>query len=218
MFARGIGIGTRGMALFTTSSRNIIACSVAKSFAQPMSRHLLPIAVADASKIAFSKLHTTRANLSPDTTTTTTTTTTATTTTTTIPSPSAPILDATTKESLSRLRSQLRYYAVVDIVGRPYLITKNDMVIVNRLRDVSIGDVLELNRVRELGSADYLVKGAPYVSEQFYTIKATVIEHTKSKMIQIVKKKRRKGYRRTLTHKQTHTILRISEVEINKLD
>lgn len=206
-----------------------------------MSRHLLPTAVAGTCiifnvpsndwqkvliiygfyvasligtlKIAISKLHTTRANLSPDGTQLATTT-----TTTTTSSPPAPIFDATTKESLSRLRSQLRYYAVVEIVGRPYLITKNDKVIVNRLRDVSIGDVLELNRVRELGSADYLIKGAPYVSEQFYTIKATVMEHTKSKMIQIVKKKRRKGYRRTLTHKQMHTILRISEVEINKLD
>ncbi|RUP29054.1 hypothetical protein BC936DRAFT_138698, partial [Jimgerdemannia flammicorona] len=49
-------------------------------------------------------------------------------------------LDATTKVAVSLLRSQLRYYAIVEIMGRPHLITKNDLVIVNRLLDVEVGD------------------------------------------------------------------------------
>ncbi|KAF7721520.1 hypothetical protein EC973_004518 [Apophysomyces ossiformis] len=126
--------------------------------------------------------------------------------------------DATTKESLSKLREQLRYYAIAEIAGRPFLITKNDKVVVNRLRDVKVGDVLRLDRVRELGSKDYTIKGSPYVNEAFYDIAATVIEQTKSKLVRIVKKKRRKNYKRTIEHKQTHTVLRISKVDVNKLD
>jgi len=118
---------------------------------------------------------------------------------------------------VSSIRSQLRYYAVAEIVGRPYLITKNDLVIVNRLNDVELGDILSLDKVRELGSKDYTLKGSPYLNEAFYTIHATVIEHPKSKMIEIIKKKRRKNYQRRLTHKQTHTVLRISELDVNDL-
>lgn len=119
-----------------------------------------------------------------------------------------------TATSVQKLREQLRYYAVAEIAGRPFLITKNDKVIVNRLNDVKIGDVIKLDKVRELGSKDYTLKGSPYVPENVFDINATVIEHTKSKLIQIVKKKRRKNYKRTIEHKQTHTVLRISNVDV----
>ncbi|KAI9249937.1 ribosomal protein L21-like protein [Helicostylum pulchrum] len=119
-----------------------------------------------------------------------------------------------TVTSVQKLREQLRYYAVAEIAGRPFLITKNDKVIVNRLNDVKIGDVIKLDKVRELGSKDYTLKGSPYVPENVFDINATVIEHTKSKLIQIVKKKRRKNYKRTIEHKQTHTVLRISNVDV----
>ncbi|EIE85538.1 hypothetical protein RO3G_10248 [Rhizopus delemar RA 99-880] len=81
---------------------------------------------------------------------------------------------------IQKLREQLRYYAVADIAGRPFLITKNDKVIVNRLKDVKVGDVLKLDKVRELGSKDYTLKGTPYVPEHIFDINATVIEHTKN--------------------------------------
>lgn len=116
--------------------------------------------------------------------------------------------------SVQKLREQLRYYAVAEIAGRPFLITKNDKVIVNRLNDVKVGDIIKLDKVRELGSKDYTLKGSPYVPENVFDINATVIEHTKSKLIQIVKKKRRKNYKRTIEHKQTHTVLRISNVDV----
>ncbi|KAG2214061.1 hypothetical protein INT46_004976 [Mucor plumbeus] len=119
-----------------------------------------------------------------------------------------------TSATVQKLRDQLRYYAVAEIAGRPFLITKNDKVIVNRLKDVKVGDVLKLDKVRELGSKDYTLKGSPYVPETVFSINATVIEHTKSKLIQIVKKKRRKNYKRTIEHKQTHTVLRISDVDV----
>lgn len=124
--------------------------------------------------------------------------------------------DATSSQGLlTKLRDQLRYYAITEIAGRPLLVTKNDKVIVHRLKDVNVGDVIKLDRVRELGSKDYTIKGSPFVDEKYYNITATVIEHTKSKLIRIVKKKRRKNYKRTIEHKQTHTVLRINNLDIN---
>lgn len=68
------------------------------------------------------------------------------------------------------------------------------------MKDVKVGDVLKLDKVRELGSKDYSLKGTPYVPEHIFDINATVIEHTKSKLIRIVKKKRRKNYKRTIVY------------------
>ncbi|CAG8726286.1 5489_t:CDS:2, partial [Cetraspora pellucida] len=84
-----------------------------------------------------------------------------------------------TKEAVNKLRDQLRFYAVVDIRSQTFLVTKNDIVIAHRLRDVNVGDELRLNRVLELGSEDYTIKGQPFVSEAFYNIKATVLEQPK---------------------------------------
>ncbi|ORX94809.1 hypothetical protein K493DRAFT_315326 [Basidiobolus meristosporus CBS 931.73] len=122
-----------------------------------------------------------------------------------------------TIQAVNALREQLRYYAIAEIAGRPFLVTKNDVVVVDHMKEVQLGDVLKLNRIRELGSKDYTIQGKPYVSQDFYSIRATVIEQPKGKQIEIIKKKRRKGYQRRLTHRQPYTVLRISEVEVNKL-
>ncbi|CAG8555466.1 5943_t:CDS:1 [Diversispora eburnea] len=136
--------------------------------------------------------------------------------------PSLPIIpnsfSTETKEAVNRLRDQMRYYAVVEIRSQRFLITKNDLVITHRLRDVNVGDELRLNRVLELGSKDFTIKGQPLVLEAFYNIKATVIEQPKGPLITIIKKKRRNRHKKHVTHKQTYTVLRISEVEVNKLE
>ncbi|CAG8484075.1 9398_t:CDS:2 [Ambispora leptoticha] len=126
-------------------------------------------------------------------------------------------LSATTKSLVTRLRDQLRYYAEVEICGRRFLVTKNDQVITNRLRDVKVGDEIKLNRVIELGSKDFTIKGNPYVAEQFYSIKATVLEQPLGPFVVKLKKKPHNRHVKHVTHKQPYTVLRISEVEVNKL-
>ncbi|OZJ04665.1 hypothetical protein BZG36_02885 [Bifiguratus adelaidae] len=121
---------------------------------------------------------------------------------------------STLADSLQKLRSQPNYFCVVDIVGRPFLVTKNDLVILPRLADVKLGDILDLHQVREIGSKDYSLKGGPYVDKTLVDVKAVVVEQPKSEMIEIFKKKRRKGYQRTIRHKQTHTVLRITHVGV----
>ncbi|KAF9164750.1 hypothetical protein DFQ26_001096 [Actinomortierella ambigua] len=117
-------------------------------------------------------------------------------------------------DSISLLRDQLRYYAVAEIKNRPYLITKNDIIVLDRLKDVKLGDVIELNQIRELGSKDYAIQGQPYVSSDYFTIKATVIEQPKGKMVETFKKKRRKHFQRRYHFKPMHTLLRVSELEV----
>ncbi|KAF9319819.1 hypothetical protein BG006_002916 [Podila minutissima] len=115
---------------------------------------------------------------------------------------------------INLLRNQLRYYAVAEIKNRPYLITKNDIIVLDRLKDVKLGDVIELNQIKELGSKDYSIQGQPYVSPEYFSIKATVIEQPKGKMIETFKKKRRKHFQRRYQFKPLHTLLRVSELEV----
>lgn len=44
--------------------------------------------------------------------------------------------------------------------------------------------------------------------------RAVVIEHTKGALERIVKRKRRKGYKKTIEHKQPYTRLRLEAIKI----
>lgn len=65
-----------------------------------------------------------------------------------------------------------------------------------------------------MGSRDYTVRGSPLIPLEHVNVTATVIEHTKGKMEVIFKKKRRKGYEKTITHKQTYTRLSIGPIDV----
>lgn len=88
------------------------------------------------------------------------------------------------------------------------------MLTVPRLKDVRVGDVLALSEIHEVGSREYTMRGNPVIPPEKVKVEATVVEHTKGKMEVIFKKKRRKGYEKTITHKQTYTRLRIGSIEL----
>lgn len=121
---------------------------------------------------------------------------------------------SSTAQALSLIRTQPSQYLIASIAGRKYLLAPRDLLTVPRLRDASVGDVLALDRIHEVGSRDYTIRGNPELSPEAVRVEATVVEHTKGKMEHIFKKKRRKGYERTIMHKQTYTRLRIGPLDI----
>ena len=52
----------------------------------------------------------------------------------------------------------------------------------------------------------------PYLGEEVVRAELVVLEHTKGKMFEVEKFKRRKGYRRTLRSKLGFTKLRVGEI------
>lgn len=120
----------------------------------------------------------------------------------------------TTPGALSLIRSQPSHYVVASVAGRKYLLTPRDLLTVPRLKDVKVGDIIKLSDIHELGSREYTVRGSPTIPPEQVRVEATVVEHTKGKMEHIFKKKRRKGYERTVDHKQTYTRLRIGPIDI----
>lgn len=124
------------------------------------------------------------------------------------------ITPGTTPSALQLIRSQPSQYVVASFLGRKYILTPRDVLTVPRIPDVKVGDVLALDAIEELGSREYTLRGNPTIPTSKVKVDATVVEHTKGTMEYIFKKKRRKGYRKTIQHKQPYTRLRIGNIEI----
>ncbi|TPX69313.1 hypothetical protein SpCBS45565_g02506 [Spizellomyces sp. 'palustris'] len=120
-----------------------------------------------------------------------------------------------TKDALDLLRNQSQYYAIVEIKNRPYFVNNNDIIVTMRMNDLRLGDVIALDRVREIGSGDYILKGNPYIDPKYFRIKAVVVEHPVSTEIVSVHKKRR-GRDKIVRNNNHHTALRVAGIEINK--
>ena len=119
-----------------------------------------------------------------------------------------------TESALELIRSQPSQYIVAAFAGKKYLLAPRDILTVPRLRDVKVGDVLTLDKIHELGSRDYTLRGDPVISPSRVKVDATVIEHTKGTMELKFKKKRRKGYQKTIKNKHPYTRLRIGSIEV----
>ncbi|KAJ1733438.1 hypothetical protein LPJ61_001562 [Coemansia biformis] len=134
------------------------------------------------------------------------------------PLASAPVKwSAQSADLVARLRDQKKYYATVVIKGRPFTVTQNDIVVMDRIRDLELGDSLQLNQVTELGSRDYTIKGQPLVDPSLYRIEATVIEHPDGKLFTVTKKKQRTAHQKVTYHRNRHTMFRISLIDVNKI-
>jgi large subunit ribosomal protein L21 len=124
---------------------------------------------------------------------------------------------SSTSHALSLVRSQPNQYVIASIAGHKYLLASKDLLTVPRLNDVRVGDVLSLSQIHEVGSREYTLRGTPVILSNHVSVEATVVEHAKGKMEHIFKKKRRKGYERTIPHKQTYTRLRIGPIDIRSV-
>jgi len=123
-------------------------------------------------------------------------------------------LPSTTYSALDLIRSQPSQYVVATLAGRRYILTPRDILTVPRLKDVRVGDVLMLSEINELGSREYTLRGNPIIPPGRVKVEATVIEHTKGTQEVVVKRKRRKGYYKTIRNKHPYTRLRIGPIEI----
>ncbi|KAH7881784.1 ribosomal protein L21-like protein [Phlebopus sp. FC_14] len=126
-------------------------------------------------------------------------------------------LPDTTSAALNILRTQPSQYIIASVVGRKYILTPRDLLTVPHLKDVKVGDVLDLKDIHEIGSREYTLRGDPTIPPHHVKVQATVVEHTKGKMEVVVKKKRRKGYQKTIRNKHPYTRLRIGPIQLTDI-
>jgi len=102
-------------------------------------------------------------------------------------------------------------FAIVQVGGRQYRITKGDLIITETLA-TEIGEKVRLKKVLLLASKTFTVVGCPLVEKA--VVEAVVEEQTKAAKVIIFKKKRRKNYKRTKGHRHPITLLRIGDIRV----
>ncbi|MBT4699548.1 MAG: 50S ribosomal protein L21 [Rhodospirillaceae bacterium] len=100
-------------------------------------------------------------------------------------------------------------YAVVKTGGKQYRVSKDDVILVEKLA-ADKGSAVELDQVLMLDDGKEAQVGTPLVDGA--RVAATVLDQTRGDKVIIFKKKRRKDYKRTKGHRQHLTVLRITDI------
>ena len=90
-------------------------------------------------------------------------------------------------------------YAIVEIAGQQFKVSKDLKVYVHRLADKE-GDAISFAKVLLLDDAGTITLGAPAVEGA--SVEATVLQHLKGDKVIVFKKKRRKGFKKRNGHRQ----------------
>jgi large subunit ribosomal protein L21 len=101
-------------------------------------------------------------------------------------------------------------YAVVETGGKQYRVAAGETLEVDRLENEA-GKPVVLDRVLFIANEGKFSIGAPTVAKA--TVTADVVEHFRGEKKVAFKMKRRKGYHRTVGHRQELTRIKISEIK-----
>jgi large subunit ribosomal protein L21 len=101
-------------------------------------------------------------------------------------------------------------YAVLETGGKQYRVTAGDKLEIERL-DTEAGKSFTFDRVLFVGGDKHHI-GAPTVSGA--SIIADVVEHKRGEKKLTFKMKRRKGYHKTIGHRQELTVIKIKEIKL----
>jgi len=118
-------------------------------------------------------------------------------------------------EVASKLRSEApNLYAKILIHNFPFTVTRNDLVTTHRMKDLHVGQVVRLDRIREIGSSSFTLKGAPLLPNGSAEVIATVMEHGIGARKVKLPHRQRKGPRPTKAISPHMTVLRIQDIRI----
>jgi len=101
-------------------------------------------------------------------------------------------------------------YAVLETGSKQYRVAAGDKLEVERL-EVEAGKPFTFDRVLLVNKDGKVAVGAPTVGGA--TVTADVIEHIRGEKKLTFKMKRRKGYHKTIGHRQELTVVQIKEIK-----
>jgi large subunit ribosomal protein L21 len=100
-------------------------------------------------------------------------------------------------------------YAVIRTGGKQYRVTPDDVLDIEKIPGEA-GDIVEFGEVLLVGGDGEPQFGAPLISGA--TVAAEVVRQHRGEKIIIFKKKRRQNYRRKNGHRQSLTLIRVTEI------
>ena len=102
-------------------------------------------------------------------------------------------------------------YAVLETGSKQYRVATGDTLEIERL-DVEAGKPFTFERVLLVSNEGKLTVGAPTVASA--SVVADVIAHKRGEKKIAFKMKRRKGYHRTVGHRQELTVVKITDIKM----
>ena len=101
-------------------------------------------------------------------------------------------------------------YAVLETGSKQYRVTAGDTVKVERLA-VEAGKPVTFDRVLLVNNDGKLTVGSPTVASA--SVVGDVVEHIRGEKKLTFKMKRRKGYHKSIGHRQELTVVKIKEIK-----
>jgi len=101
-------------------------------------------------------------------------------------------------------------YAVLETGSKQYRVAAGDTLEIERL-EVEAGQPFTFDRVLLVNKDGQLTVGSPTVTSA--SVIADVVEHKRGEKKIAFKMKRRKGYHRTVGHRQELTVVKIKEIK-----
>jgi large subunit ribosomal protein L21 len=102
-------------------------------------------------------------------------------------------------------------YAVLETGSKQYRVAAGDTLEIERL-DIEAGKPVTFDRVLLVNNDGKLTVGSPTVAAASVT--ADVVEHKRGEKKIAFKMKRRKGYHRTVGHRQELTVVKIKDIKL----
>ena len=102
-------------------------------------------------------------------------------------------------------------YAIVEIAGQQFKVSKDQKVFVHRLPNQE-GEKVAFNNVLLLDNNGTITVGAPAINGA--SVEAKVLKHLKGDKVLVFKKKRRKGYKVKNGHRQYLTQIVIENIVV----
>ena len=106
-------------------------------------------------------------------------------------------------------------YAIIETGGKQYRVTPGDVVSLERLQG-DVGSTLTFDKVLLIGgkSDNQVVVGTPYVAAA--SLVGEIVEQGRGEKLLTIKYRRRKGYRRTIGHRQELTRVLVTKIDDGK--
>jgi len=101
-------------------------------------------------------------------------------------------------------------YAVLETGSKQYRVSAGDRLEIERL-EIEAGQPVTFDRVLMVNNDGKLSVGSPTVASA--TVVADVVEHIRGEKKISFKMKRRKGYHKTIGHRQELTVIKIKEIK-----
>jgi large subunit ribosomal protein L21 len=102
-------------------------------------------------------------------------------------------------------------YAVLETGSKQYRVTAGDTLEVERL-PVEAGSPVTFDRVLLVNADGKVTVGLPTVTSA--SVVADVVKHVRGEKKVTFKMKRRKGYHKTIGHRQELTVVKIKEIKV----